>query len=89
MLKDAIFYNLSGNIIREKWACLFFLNFSCQSVDYQWRILMVFKVFSEHPDVSKKYFFSTFYNLFLFFVIFVIYFFVQKVNFTTFPFKII
>ena len=34
MLKDAIFYNLSGNIIGGKWTCLFFLNFSSQSVDY-------------------------------------------------------
>ena len=55
----------------------------------QWRILRVFKVFSEHPDISKKILFSNFLYSFLFFVIFAKNFFVQKVNFTIFPFKII
>ena len=59
------------------------------SIIEQWRILRVFHVFSEHPDNSKKILFSNFLLSFIFFVIFVINFFVQKVKFTTFPFKII
>ena len=34
--------------------------------EYQWRILRVFKVFSEHPDISKKILFSNFFDLFYF-----------------------
>ena len=56
---------------------------------YQECILRVFKVFREHPDISKKNFFSNFHNIFYFFAIFVINFFVQKVSFTIFPLKVI
>ena len=44
-------------------------------------------MFSEHPDNSKKILFSNFLHSFLFFVIFVVNFFVQKVSFTIFPLK--
>ena len=37
--------------------------FVLQVIAHQWRIL---RVFSEHPDISKKNFFPTFYNLFYF-----------------------
>ena len=45
------------------WKKVFFEN---ERDGTQWRILRVFKVFSEHPDISKKYFFLTFYILFHF-----------------------